>query len=492
MKKIISFSLILAMILGLSGAGFAAPVKAKAVKAKVVKAKVIAKAKAPAGFKDVKVKDPAYPYIMKMVTDYKVISGYPDNTFRGTKTINRAEFSKILTSALSYLEKKYDIPLADETTVSAVTFKDLPAKHWAYPFVSKLVDKYKLITGYPDGTYKPNKTITRFEMASVFGKTVKAVYARLEIALATPEAKVVSASYTDVMAKHWAREAIDQLLGYKILDKGKKFDGAKAVDRNMTAVMGAKLLNTMVAAIDKIPAAQLAALRAKYAPKAAAKVEVKPLTTVDRQMQLGKPRSYVSGLYGNVNESASSTNNWLGLGASASYANNFNVLNVKADYELTGKYGYNQLVYLVPTSGRVGNVGGAVVNESRYDVDLNTIYPIVNFYGMTGQLLLGLKYVTLSNSVSPVNFGALNAGVATIIPAFGTKILGRAFYSLLPSPPKSTSILGVPTNILNYEAGLDTEIMKNPVLVGFSGETMFIGNGFNRFYNMVFVRYWLL
>lgn len=489
MKKIISFSLILAMILGLSGVGFAAPVKAKAVKAKVTaKAQVTTTA-----FKDVKLKDPVYPYIVKMVKDYGVIAGYPDGTFRGKKTITRAEFSKVLTSAMSYLEKKYGIPLADEPSTAEVTFKDLPSKNWSYPFVSKLVNKYKLLTGYPDGTFKPNKTINRYEMAAVFGKTLKAVYARFElpVTVPTPEAKT-PVSYSDVKAGHWSKEFIDLLLAYRVLDKAKTYGGDKSVDRNTVAIVGAKLLDTSVAAIDKIPAAKLAALRDKYAPKAAAKVEVKPLTTVDRQMQLGKPRSYVSGLYGNVNESASSTNNWLGLGASASYANNFNVLNVKADYELTGKYGYNQLVYLVPTSGRVGNVGGAVVNESRYDVDLNTIYPIVNFYGMTGQLLLGLKYVTLSNSVSPVNFGALNAGVATIIPAFGTKILGRAFYSLLPSQPKSTSVLGVPTNILNYEAGMDTEIMKNPVLVGFSGETMFIGNGFNRFYNMVFVRYWLL
>jgi hypothetical protein len=54
---------------------------------------------------------------------------------------------------------------------AAPTFNDVPAKHWAYDAVSKLV-KSGLIEGYGDGTFRGDKPMTRYEFAFL---TVKAI-----------------------------------------------------------------------------------------------------------------------------------------------------------------------------------------------------------------------------------------------------------------------------------------------------------------------------
>ncbi|QDR82052.1 porin [Sporomusa termitida] len=50
-------------------------------------------------------------------------------------------------------------------------FVDVPAKHWAYDSVSKLA-KAGVISGYGDGTYRGDRTLTRYEMAAIVGKAL--------------------------------------------------------------------------------------------------------------------------------------------------------------------------------------------------------------------------------------------------------------------------------------------------------------------------------
>lgn len=50
-------------------------------------------------------------------------------------------------------------------------FVDVPAKHWAYDSINNLA-KAGVISGYGDGTYKGDKTMTRYEMAVIVGKAI--------------------------------------------------------------------------------------------------------------------------------------------------------------------------------------------------------------------------------------------------------------------------------------------------------------------------------
>lgn len=50
-------------------------------------------------------------------------------------------------------------------------FSDVPAKHWSYDAVSSLA-KAGIVDGYGDGTYKGDKTISRYEMAQIVAKAM--------------------------------------------------------------------------------------------------------------------------------------------------------------------------------------------------------------------------------------------------------------------------------------------------------------------------------
>lgn len=57
------------------------------------------------------------------------------------------------------------------TALAANPFSDLPAGHWAYGAVAKLAAA-GIVEGYPDGTFKGDKTMTRYEMAQIVAKAL--------------------------------------------------------------------------------------------------------------------------------------------------------------------------------------------------------------------------------------------------------------------------------------------------------------------------------
>ena len=54
---------------------------------------------------------------------------------------------------------------------AANPFSDVPAKHWAYDSVTKLAQA-GVVDGYGDGTFKGEKTMTRYEMAQIVAKAM--------------------------------------------------------------------------------------------------------------------------------------------------------------------------------------------------------------------------------------------------------------------------------------------------------------------------------
>lgn len=57
------------------------------------------------------------------------------------------------------------------TAFAANPFSDLPAGHWAYGAVAKLAAA-GVVDGYPDGTFKGDRTMTRYEMAQIVAKAL--------------------------------------------------------------------------------------------------------------------------------------------------------------------------------------------------------------------------------------------------------------------------------------------------------------------------------
>ena len=83
-----------------------------------------------------------------------IITGYPDGTFRPDAPINRAEALKILFLATS-------LPPFDNESYENI-FSDVSQDDWFSPYVHDALS-YAFIEGYEDGTFRPEKPITRGE-----------------------------------------------------------------------------------------------------------------------------------------------------------------------------------------------------------------------------------------------------------------------------------------------------------------------------------------
>jgi hypothetical protein len=55
------------------------------------------------------------------------------------------------------------------STASRATFEDVPLDHWAYDAV-KYLEEEGLVIGYPDGTFRGDRTLTRYEFAMVISR----------------------------------------------------------------------------------------------------------------------------------------------------------------------------------------------------------------------------------------------------------------------------------------------------------------------------------
>lgn len=91
----------------------------------------------------------------------------------------------------------------------ANSFTDVPKNHWAYDAVNKLAAA-GIVDGYGDGTYKGEKTMTRYEMAQIVSKAMGNV--------STVDQKVI----VDKLAAEFGQELND--LGVKVEGIQKQLD----------------------------------------------------------------------------------------------------------------------------------------------------------------------------------------------------------------------------------------------------------------------------
>ena len=143
------------------------------------------------------------------------------------QNITRGEFATMLAKTLAY-----------EPKAAGAKFPDVE-NHWAKGYVNVLSEK-AIINGYPDGTFAPNKTITRGEIATMVANSLSG------------SASVTEAVYfTDVKstADHWSYNflvkaaAAKIITGYKQADGTYKFEPNKSASRAEVMTMLANFLN---------------------------------------------------------------------------------------------------------------------------------------------------------------------------------------------------------------------------------------------------------
>lgn len=87
-----------------------------------------------------------------------IMSGDADGNMNLTNTVTRAEYAKMLVAASTYKDKV-------SGASNSSPFSDVPYTHWAAGYIKTAVAQGWL-TGYLDGTYRPNNTVTLEEAAT--------------------------------------------------------------------------------------------------------------------------------------------------------------------------------------------------------------------------------------------------------------------------------------------------------------------------------------
>lgn len=139
-----------------------------------------------------------YEGVIEALTELGIINGYEDGTFKPLNSVNRAEYTKLLVVATG-LEPATDV------NKGATKFSDVGAEHWACGYIN-IADEYGYISGYSDGTFRPNNAIT-YEEAIMY--TVNALgykYALEEAYITKAEEiklvdKLVFTSYDDELTR---------------------------------------------------------------------------------------------------------------------------------------------------------------------------------------------------------------------------------------------------------------------------------------------------
>lgn len=117
---------------------------------------------------------------------FGIITGYADGSFRPDASVTRAEFAAIA----SRFER-----LTDGTK----SFSDVPGSHWAAKYINFAATR-GWVNGYADGTFRPNNSITRAEVAAVTCRLLERNADQSYIRSHLSELR----AFTDVSESHWA------------------------------------------------------------------------------------------------------------------------------------------------------------------------------------------------------------------------------------------------------------------------------------------------
>ncbi|MBD2519013.1 DUF3370 family protein [Nostoc sp. FACHB-973] len=109
---------------------------------------------------------------VQQLGDRKLITGYPDGSFRPEATVTRAEAAVLMLNAFP------DSPVKR----TATTFKDVPSNYWANQAISNAYQK-GFFSGYPGGIFQPNQPIPRAQIIGVVagGKNYSSVSNPIQI-----------------------------------------------------------------------------------------------------------------------------------------------------------------------------------------------------------------------------------------------------------------------------------------------------------------------
>ncbi|GAA3401162.1 S-layer homology domain-containing protein [Paenibacillus hodogayensis] len=134
---------------------------------------------------------------IKQAASAAIVNGYSDGSFKPNRTVTRAEFAVILMNASKQQGNGAELKFTDNGKIASLAQKA----------VAQAVEVH-VISGYDDGTFRPDAEITRSEMAVMVARALG------QSAAATAE----SGFADDEDIPSWARGATEDLKKLGIME----------------------------------------------------------------------------------------------------------------------------------------------------------------------------------------------------------------------------------------------------------------------------------
>ncbi|MDF2647861.1 MAG: S-layer y protein [Paenibacillus sp.] len=128
---------------------------------------------------------------IELLANKFVVDGVSDNRFEADRSITRAEFAALLVHALGL-----------NPAAAQIDFKDVAAADWFADAVGTAAVA-GLLSGYEDGTFRPNKEITREEQAAMVIRAMK--YAGFDASVTSAKRDEMLATFKDANKIVWAK-----------------------------------------------------------------------------------------------------------------------------------------------------------------------------------------------------------------------------------------------------------------------------------------------
>ncbi|HHT49431.1 MAG TPA: S-layer homology domain-containing protein [Firmicutes bacterium] len=163
---------------------------------------------------------------VKSLIEEEILNGYPDGSFRPDQSITRAELAKTLAVAYGLKGSNQNVQFPDTD------------QHWAEEYIAAL-NEAKIITGYPDGNFKPEAPITRAEMVTMLTRLLNVDTGEEQYTIA------FAPTFPDLAKDHWAFYQTELAAKLGLLPRyyGPEFSPSRLASRADTAWMLQQLRN---------------------------------------------------------------------------------------------------------------------------------------------------------------------------------------------------------------------------------------------------------
>ncbi|MCU6791284.1 glycerophosphodiester phosphodiesterase family protein [Paenibacillus sp. WQ 127069] len=131
---------------------------------------------------------------VELLANKLVVDGVSDSRFEGDRNISRSEFAALLVRALGI-----------SPTAAKSDFRDVASDAWYAPEVAAAA-KVGLISGYEDGTFRPDREITREEQAAMVIRAMS--FVSVDTAISAAQQSETLAPFKDANKIAWAKSEV--------------------------------------------------------------------------------------------------------------------------------------------------------------------------------------------------------------------------------------------------------------------------------------------